>query len=143
MQTVLHSRGRALCLLQALLWALIRPEARSAQVRPSEATFPPQLATSHIPFHHLPAASLVCSSPIFLSFSSPLLALYFHVEQQPQCERFSDIPCETGAQAHACLQTACGSGCGARSHQKPQMMKEEQRSSETAKQQRFFELQQP
>lgn len=113
---VSHSRGHTSYLLRALLWALIQPEVRSAQVPPADAIFWPPSATSHIPFHHRP---LVCFFPIFLSFSSPSLVLYFHVEQQPCCEHFADVPCETGAQAHACIQTAGGSGRGARSHQKP------------------------
>lgn len=130
MRAVSHSRGRASCLLQALLNLTRGPLCTGVAGRRHLSPHHQPLLTSRFIISLL--RPLICSSPIFLSFSSPLLALYFHVEQQPRCERFADVPCEAGAQTHPCIQTACGSGCGARSHQKPQMIKEEQRDGETA-----------
>lgn len=130
-QAVPHSWRRASCLLQVLLRSLIRPEARSAQVRPADTIFPPPSATSHVSFHHLPAA--------FLSFASPSLTL-FHVEQQPRCERFGNITCETGPRHTRAYKLNAVQDATLDHIRSPRWWK---RSSKTAKPQHFFESWQP
>lgn len=84
----------------------------------------------------------VSSSPRCVPSSVPLLSssrspphrshFIFMLSNRPAASASHSVPCETGAQAHPCIQTTHGSGCGARSQQKPQKMKEKQRDVEAA-----------